>query len=65
MAVKTVFSDNNSNEMDCYLNDKGQVYISVGQTGEDLMYNGFITLDKEDVKQLIKKLTELEAEMTD
>lgn len=35
--------------MDCYINDKGKLYISVGQTDDDAMYNGYITLDKEDV----------------
>jgi len=63
MATRTVFSDDNSNEMDCYLNDDGKVFISVGQTGDDNMYSGFITLDKNDVSQLIKILSELEKEM--
>lgn len=65
MATRTVFSDENNNEMDCYLNDKGKVFISVGQPGEDITYSGFIALNKEDVNKLIKKLTELEKEMTD
>lgn len=65
MAIKTVFSDDNNNEMDCYLNDQGKVYISIEQTGEDNMYSGFITLEKNDVTQLIKILSELEKEMTE
>lgn len=65
MALRTVFNDNDNHEMDCYLNDKGKVFISVGQIGEDIAYSGFITLEKEDVNQLIKMLTELEQEMTD
>jgi hypothetical protein len=63
MAIRTVFTDEDNNEMDCYLNDKGKVYIRVGEPGEDITYSGYITLDKDDVTQLIKKLTELEAEM--
>ncbi len=63
MAIRTVFNDSDNNEMECYLNDKGKVYISVGQTGEDAVYNGFITLDKEDVNHLMKILTELEQGM--
>jgi hypothetical protein len=63
MATKTVFIDQDNNEMDCYLNDKSKLFISVGQTGEDAMYNGYITLDKEDVQKLIKFLTETESEM--
>jgi hypothetical protein len=65
MAVRTVFSDENNNELDCYINDKGKVYISISQPGEDIAYSGFITLDRDDVKQLIKKLSEFEKEMTE
>lgn len=63
MAKRTVFSDEDNNEMDCYLNDKGKVYISVGQSGEDMMYAGWITLDKEDTKSLIKILSDIVEEM--
>lgn len=65
MAKRTVFEDKDNNEMDCYLNDKGRVYIGVGQKGEDIAYSGFITLDREDVRGLIKILTKCEKEMTD
>jgi len=40
MATKTVFIDPDNNEMDCFINDKGKLYISVGQTGDDAMYSG-------------------------
>lgn len=63
MPSRTVFNDTDNNEMDCYINDKGKLYISVGQTGEDAMYSGYITLDKEDVQKLIKVLTEIESNM--
>ena len=63
--MRTVFSDDNGNEMDCYLNDKGKVFINVGKTAEDNIYSGFITLDKQDVSQLIKMLSELEEQMED
>lgn len=65
MAVRTVFNDSDNNELECYLNHKGKVYMGVRQIGEDIGYSGFITLDKEDVNQLIKMLTEMEQEMTD
>ncbi len=65
MAIRTVFNDSDNNELECYLNDKGKVYISIGQIGEDISNNGFITLDKEDVTMLIKMLSEFEQEMTD
>lgn len=51
--------------MDCYLNDKNMVYIGVGQSGEDAAYNGFITLDKEDVQKMVKILNEALEQMTD
>jgi len=64
MATRLVFNDNDNNEMECYLNDKGKVFLRVGQIGQDdVYYSGFITLDKEDVNQLINVLTQLEQEM--
>ncbi len=65
MAMKIVFEDEDDNEMNCFLNDKGKVYIGVGQRGQDIVYSGYITLDKEDVGQLIKILTDCEKEMED
>ena len=63
MATKTVFTDDNGNEMDLYQNDKGAVFISVGQVGENEIHSGYITLYKEDIVLLIKRLNELEKEM--
>ena len=63
MATRTVFSDKDNNEMDCYLNDKGQLYIGVGQSGDDYIQSGFITLDKNDTMALIKILNEIVDEM--
>lgn len=63
MATRTVFTDENNNEMDCYLNKQGKVYIGVGDQSEDSAYSGYITLDKDDVSQLINILTELNDEM--
>ena len=65
MATRLVFEDEDNNEMNCFLNDKGKVYIGVGQRGEDMVYSGYITLDKEDVKQLINILKDCEKEMND
>lgn len=65
MATKLVFEDEDNNEMNCFLNDKGKVYIGVGQRGEDMIYSGYITLDKADVRQLISILTDCEKEMKD
>ncbi|WP_395045984.1 hypothetical protein [Flavobacterium sp.] len=65
MASRTVFEDENNNEMDCYLNDKGKVFIQVGESGADIHEKGFITLDKSDVNELIKMLSEIEKDMVD
>ena len=65
MATKLLFYDNDNNEMECYLNDKGKLFLRVGQIGreDDVYYSGFITLDRDDVSQFINVLTELEQEM--
>jgi hypothetical protein len=65
MATKTVFidDDDNNNEMDCYLNDKGKLFICVGLAEDDYLYSGHITLYKEDVSLLIKILSKFEMEM--
>ena len=61
MAIRLVFEDEN-NEMECFLNDKGKVYISVNDK-EDKNLNGYITLDKDDVIELIKILKDAEEQM--
>lgn len=65
MPTRTVFNDTDNNEMECYLNDTGKLFISVSQTGEHQQYAEFITLNKEDVQKLIEVLTEIEADMED
>ena len=65
MAQRTVFEDENNNELDCYLNDKGKVFIQVGEAGGDIREKGYIVLDKDDVNGLIKLLTEIEKDMID
>lgn len=65
MAKRTVFSDEDNNDLECYINQEGKVYIGAGQSGAEQLYNGYITLDKEDVGELIKILSALESEMVD
>jgi hypothetical protein len=55
MATRTVFDDENGNELECYLNRALQVYISVGDR-DDWQSGGSITLDREDVGKLIEIL---------
>jgi len=65
MATKTVFSDTDNNELECYINDHGKIYIGVSQAGDDNIYSGYITLEKNDLTRLIKILSELQEEMKD
>jgi len=64
MGMKTVFVDENNNEMECHLNDNDMLYIDVRQSDEP-MTGGYIVLEKSDVQQLIKMLTEFEKQMND
>ena len=63
MASRIVFSDDNGNEMDCYLNEQGMVYVNIGNGDDDPIGSGYITLDKSDVGKLINVLKELEEQM--
>ncbi|MDL5051420.1 hypothetical protein QQ054_36050 [Oscillatoria amoena NRMC-F 0135] len=64
MPTRLVFYDENNNELECYLNSNNELFIQVGEINkEDVQYSGCITLKKNDVKELIKILTEIEKEM--
>ena len=52
-----------NNEMDCYLNKDNLVFMSIGQKDEDVMNSGYITLTKDDVRELIQLLSTLERTM--
>lgn len=57
MATRTVFEDENGNELQCYLNDALLVFISVGPKDDETGYaGGFITLERDDVGKLIEIL---------
>jgi hypothetical protein len=57
MATRTVFEDVGGNELECYLNDALQVFISVGPKDDESGYaGGFIVLDRDDVGKLIEIL---------
>lgn len=63
MATRMIFSDEHNNEMDCYLNDKGLVFIQIGTSDSDIHEKNFIVLDKSDVNELIRVLSEIEKDM--
>lgn len=57
MATRTVFEDVGGNELECYLNNALQVFISVGPKDDESGYaGGFIVLDRDDVGKLIEIL---------
>lgn len=57
MATRTVFEDEDGNELECYLNNALLVYISVGPKDDETGYSGgFITLERDDVGKLIEVL---------
>jgi hypothetical protein len=64
MAIMTLFVDTDNTEMDCSLNNQGKVYIYVGPSVDDGFGGRGIELDKEDVVNLIKILTDIEVKMS-
>lgn len=54
MATRKIFVDENS-KMDVYINDQNKLYIDIAHDEEQF---GFITLDEDDVAELIVDLTE-------
>jgi hypothetical protein len=58
MPTTKVFYDESS-EMKCYQNDKGDLYIGIFDK-EDEMYFGTIVLKRQDVKELIAELQQIE-----
>ncbi|MGK6342966.1 hypothetical protein ACMGDK_12050 [Chryseobacterium sp. DT-3] len=62
MPKRTVLYDKNNNELECYINQDNKVYIGVGPNNDNMQF-GYIALDKEDVRELIKMLSDLEKEM--
>lgn len=64
MPIKNVFYDHNENEMECYVNNEAQLFLRVGKTEDDSgYYEGWITLNRQDVKSLIAILQELEPQI--
>lgn len=62
MIVKTVFADNEGNELECYLNEKNILQIYVGSPSDEQSWRG-VLLDKDGVEKFIKALNELQEEM--
>lgn len=56
---------NPDNEMELFINNDERLFIKVGDLENDIYYNGYITLSKNDVKELIKELNKLIKDMPD
>ena len=67
VKVKESFIDKNGNELEFFVNDKCALFMSIFKEDEpnEPSYAGFITLKKDDVKKLIKKLKALEPEVNE
>lgn len=62
MIVKTVFADNEGNELECYLNEENILQIYVGSPSDEQSWRG-VLLDKDGMEKFIKALNELREEM--
>lgn len=64
MAKQTVFHDKD-NELKCYINKDNKLYMEIARidSGDDPLGWGCVVLEKEDVKDLIKVLREIEKQM--
>lgn len=63
MATRKVFMDQHDNEMDCYLNDEGLVFIQIGISNSEIHEKRYIVLDKLDVGEFIKVLSDIQKDM--
>ena len=63
MAVRKVFTDSSSGELEAYLNDYNQCYIQIMECARyETMQN--IVLDLEDLEELINELVYIREQMT-
>jgi hypothetical protein len=62
MPIRTVFDDENGHTLQLYINTKGALYLEISQP-EHEMYTSYITLNKEDVGELIEQLLILQQSM--
>ena len=65
MTMKVVFEDGENIEMDCFLNTHGKISIGVGESDSQSLSKVYITLNKADVKKLIKILSDYAKDMVD
>lgn len=59
MAKRIVFDDENNNSLEAYINKDNELYINIGDNTEDIMYHGYICLNKEDANELVEYLKTL------
>lgn len=60
MATKKVFYDQDGKfELQAYVNDSDDIYISIDPTESDAYYGGYLTLQKWELKELIEHLNTL------
>ncbi len=63
MSIKKVFVDSDQNELQCYVNTQGKLFIEASSDKDDIYYKGYVALEKEDVDELIKELRQCREDM--
>lgn len=63
MPVRTIFNDDQMNEMDLYVNTNGKLFIQIQNADQEPHFSGSIVLDMSDVDELIQRLNDLKDEM--
>jgi hypothetical protein len=53
--VKKIYTDK-ENELQAYINSDNKCFIEISQPSEEMFGTGFIVLEAQDVKELIKDL---------
>ncbi len=64
MSTRTIFTDEDNNQLECYVEEGRALFINVGAVDPPEIGNQkFIALGRNDVDKLIEVLTELKKEM--
>jgi hypothetical protein len=64
MPKRTVLTSDDNHELECYINQDGKAFLHIYEPGEDIAGHGHICLNKEDMTELIKILTDVKKQMS-
>ena len=63
MAIKSIIRDNDGNELDCFINTKGNVVVTIKNSETPHEFSLISLEEKEDIDHLIERLTQLKKEL--